>query len=154
VRRFVGESGGAARLDRDHERTLFRRCGDIGARKPAARLLALHAVERGADYPDPDNRGETDKSKVIAARSTAGSSQFDAAVNACRHLPPSSAPGPTRGEVQEVMSGMRNVAQCMRRQGVPNWPDPYLDIGRPTFDIHSIDYKARGSAPRSTNASI
>jgi len=30
----------------------------------------------------------------------------------------------------------------MRRQGVPNWPDPYLDVGRPTFDIHSIDYKA------------
>jgi hypothetical protein len=40
------------------------------------------------------------------------------------------------------MSGMRNFAQCMRRQGVPNWPDPYLDVGRPTFDIHSIDYKA------------
>jgi hypothetical protein len=94
------------------------------------------------DYPDPSSSGGTDKSKVTAARSEVGSSRFDTAVDACKHLLPPSPAGPTPAEVQQVMSGMANVARCIRSHGVPNWPDPSLDAGRPTFDIHSIDYKA------------
>jgi hypothetical protein len=94
------------------------------------------------DYPDPDSSGDTDKSKVTAARANAGSSRFDAALNACKHLLPASPPGPTPTQVQQVMNGMQNFARCVRSHGVPNWPGPSLDVGRPTFDIHSIDYKA------------
>jgi hypothetical protein len=94
------------------------------------------------DYPDPNSSGGTDKSRITAARSEAGSSRFDTALDACKHLLPPSQPGPTPAEVQQVMNAMANVARCIRSHGVPNWPDPYLDAGRPTFDIHSIDYKA------------
>jgi hypothetical protein len=93
-------------------------------------------------YPDPNGSGGTDKSKVIAARLSVGKSQFDAAVNACRHLLPPSPAGPSPAQVQQVMNAMANVARCIRSDGVPNWPDPYLDVGRPTFDIHGIDYQA------------
>jgi hypothetical protein len=94
------------------------------------------------DYPDPDRSGGTDKSKVTAAESEVGSFHFDAALNACRHLLPPSPPGPTPAEVQQAMNGMANFARCMRSHGVSSWPDPYLDVGRPTFETHSIDYKA------------
>ena len=92
-------------------------------------------------YPDPNSSGGTDKSKITAARSSVGSSKFDAALNACRHLLPPSQPAPTPAEVQQVMRAMASVARCIRSHGVSNWPDPYLDAGRPTFDIHNIDYK-------------
>lgn len=83
------------------------------------------------DYPDPENSGGTDKSKVAAARSDVGSSRFDAAVNACRHVLPPSPSGPTPAEVQRAMNGMQSFARCMHSHGVTNWPDPYLDAGRP-----------------------
>jgi hypothetical protein len=93
-------------------------------------------------YPDPSSSGGVDKSKVTAARSSVGGPRFDAAVNACKHLLPASQAGPTAAEVQQVMNAMANVARCIRSHGVPNWPDPSLDVGRPTFDIHDIDYRA------------
>jgi hypothetical protein len=55
---------------------------------------------------------------------------------------PPSPPGPTPAEVQQVMNGMQNFAQCTHAHGIPNWPGPSLDVGRPTFDIHGIDYQA------------
>jgi len=94
------------------------------------------------EYPDPTSSGETDKSKVISARSNAGSSRFDAAVNACKHLLPPSPPGPTPAEVQQVMNGMASFARCMRSNAVPNWPGPFLDVGRPTFDTYNMNYQA------------
>jgi hypothetical protein len=104
-----------------------------------SRCMRSHGV---LDYPDPNSSGGTNKSQVIAARSKVGSSRFNAAERACQHLLPPSSSGPTPAEVAQIMNGMFKFARCMRRHGVSNWPDPYLDVGRPTFDIHSIDYKA------------
>jgi hypothetical protein len=93
-------------------------------------------------YPDPDSSGGTDKTKVTAARADVGSSRFDGAQDACRHLLPPSSPGPTPAEVQQAMNGMQKFARCMRSHGVSDWPDPHPDVGRPTFDLHGLDYKA------------
>ena len=93
-------------------------------------------------YPDPDSSGGTDKSEIDSARSNAGGSRFAAAANACKHLLPASSSGLTPGQVQQVMDGMRSFARCMRSHGVPEWPGPYLDVGRPTFDVHGLDYRA------------
>jgi hypothetical protein len=111
----------------------------------ANRALAYSQCMRSngvLDYPDPNSSGATDKSKVSAARSSVGGSRFAAALNACKHLLPPSPAGPTPAELQQVVNDMANVARCIRSHGVPNWPDPSLDVGRPTFDIHNIDYQA------------
>lgn len=94
-------------------------------------------------YPDPNSSGGTDKSKVTAARTAAGAAKFAAALNACKHLLPPSPSGPSPADVQQVMNGMTRFAQCMRSHGVSDWPDPSRDVGRPTFDINSIDYQTR-----------
>jgi hypothetical protein len=118
---------------------------DSAAAPAQNRALAYAGCMRSngvLDYPDPNSSGGTDKSRVTAAESAVGSSRFDAALNACKHLLPSSPSGPTPAEVQRAMNAMATFARCMRSHRVTNWPDPSLDAGRPTFDIHSIDYKA------------
>jgi hypothetical protein len=35
--------------------------------------------------------------------------------------------------VQQWMSGLRTLAQCLRTHGVPNWPDPVIAQGVPHY---------------------
>ena len=47
-----------------------------------------------------------------------------------------------RAEVQQEWSEFRSFARCMRRHGVPNWPDAQPRSGtdpRPMFDIQPVD---------------
>jgi hypothetical protein len=38
--------------------------------------------------------------------------------------------------VQRALEEGRRLAQCMRSDGVPNWPDPTVDsMGRPSFQV-------------------
>lgn len=76
------------------------------------------------------------------AEAVARACRGQAGRNACEHLLPPSPAGPSPAEVQRGMTGMTNFTRCMRGLGVSDWPDPYLDVGRPTFDIHAIDYQA------------
>lgn len=143
-----GGGGGSAGVASVPSSTTTSRGGSsasASAPAPGNRALAYSGCMRShgvLEFPDPSSSGGIDKSKVTTARSDTGTSRFDAALNACKHLLPASPPGPTPAEVQQVMSAMTNFARCVRDRGVPNWPDPDLDVGRPTFDIHSIDYQA------------
>jgi hypothetical protein len=86
------------------------------------------------NYPDPDSSGQLPKTD--AGQLGVSSSQYVAAQHACRHLLPTG--GSIRqqeGEcmpnndcppalVQQMMTWDRELAQCMRSHGVPNFPDP------------------------------
>jgi hypothetical protein len=52
------------------------------------------------------------------------SPQFKAANNDCKHLLPNGGNGPSQAQMQAAMAQALKFAQCMRKHGVPNFPDP------------------------------
>jgi hypothetical protein len=92
--------------------------------------MRAHGVSK---FPDPDSSGVLPKSQVELAADNPG---FQAATDACGHLLPNGGPGvaPSPAVVQEIQNDMLKFARCMRRHGVPQWPDITLDRGRAIFD--------------------
>jgi hypothetical protein len=83
------------------------------------------------DFPDPDSNGTIPKGS--AQQYGVSDSQYQTAHTACAHLLPNSG-GVSQAVIQQAMDGMRRFAQCMRSDGVSNWPDPTTDrAGYPTF---------------------
>jgi hypothetical protein len=74
-------------------------------------------------FPDPNAQG------VISAGSLdRGSAQFQQALQACRKdLPDGGTPSPAQ-QAQEQRQGLA-LAACMRRNGVPSFPDPRSGSG-------------------------
>lgn len=93
-----------------------------------------------ANWPDPDKDGRF----VIAAggpdRTTP---QFKKAQQACKSLaPPGIKDDPA--EVAKEQKEWLKAAQCMRRNGVPNFPDPQggrLKVDRNKIDVNSPQFK-------------
>jgi hypothetical protein len=91
------------------------------------------------NYPDPGSGGGI--VKETAQQLGVGSSQLQAALNACQHLLPN------RGNIDDNpaalhqwWSQMLHFARCMHSHGVPNWPDPSPyppDPVQPTFNLHA-----------------
>jgi hypothetical protein len=98
-------------------------------------------------YPDPGSNGNLPKGN--AQDFGVSNSQYQAAGRACRHLLPNSdttfiallAQCLMTGDcppavVQRALTEGRKFAQCIRNDGVPNWPDPTIDsMGRPSFQV-------------------
>jgi hypothetical protein len=102
------------------------------------------------NLPDPTGN----KIKIPSAQQLGvGSSQLQAAEDACQHLLPAGANEvPTGAQLQQALSGMRRFAQCMRTHGVPNWPDPTIGSeGRPSFNLVGIK-GLDSSSPQTQNA--
>jgi hypothetical protein len=91
------------------------------------------------NFPDPGNGGQipkADPQQLGVSRS-----QLESAQHACQRLIPDT--GETREQQQELqcalagdcsqavvqrwMSGLRQLAGCLRSHGMPNWPDPIID---------------------------
>ena len=92
-------------------------------------------------FPDPDAQGQI-KEQIRASGIDVNSSQYQTAAGACQPLLPSGATGTTQAEAQQEWSEFRSFAHCMRRHGVPNWPDPQPRSSidpRPLFDIQPVD---------------
>jgi hypothetical protein len=65
------------------------------------------------------------------------SSQFQAAMQACRRfLPGGGPPTLTPAQQAEAAKALSSVAACMRKNGVPNFPDP---TGQGRFPASSLD---------------
>jgi hypothetical protein len=111
--------------------------GSSTAGGPAdSQLLAFaHCVRSHGvpDFPDPSGNGKFPTAQQLGV----GSSQYQAAQNACQRLLPSGTDDQfPPAEVPLLLSGMRQFSQCMRSHGVPDWPDPTTDSqGRPVFDL-------------------
>ena len=90
---------------------------------------------RVANFPDPNGSGQIPK--ATAQQLGVSSSQYETAQTACAHLLSNSG-DVGQAEIQQMISGMREFAQCMRSHGVSNWPDPSTDrAGYPTFYLHN-----------------
>ena len=96
------------------------------------------------NYPDPNSNGNLSKGSAQAFG--VGTSQYQAAEQACSHLLPTSGSASLtqclmtgdcpQSVVQPALEEGRKFAKCMRRHGVPNWPDPTVDsLGRPSFQV-------------------
>jgi hypothetical protein len=82
-----------------------------------------------ADFPDPLPGGglQFNLGPGLDPQSPA----FQSAQDACQHVvpgPPMSPGGPSDSQRAAALK----YAQCMRTHGVPNYPDPTYDDGRPT----------------------
>ena len=74
------------------------------------------------NFPDPDTSGTIPKESL--QQLGVSTSQFQSAQNACRHLLPNGGSGPTAAQVQQMRALSLHFSQCVRRHGVPNFPDP------------------------------
>jgi len=74
------------------------------------------------NFPDPT----TDAKFPGAQQLGVSDSQYQAALNACRHLLPNGGNGPNQGAMQQQMTALLPFARCMRSHGAPNWPDPSI----------------------------
>ncbi len=96
------------------------------SRSPSSQTLSFSRCMRSKgirSFPDSDGSGQLPKPQVVDAHNS-DPARFDAADGAFRHLLPDGGGGTTQAEVQQEWTEMRSVARCMRRHGVPQWPDP------------------------------
>jgi hypothetical protein len=91
------------------------------------------------NFPDPGSGGQVPKAD--AQQLGVSSLQLQAAQRGCAHLIPTE-PGSTEEQQQELrcatgdtcpsalvqqwMSGLRQLARCLRTHGEPHWPDPII----------------------------
>jgi hypothetical protein len=79
------------------------------------------------NWPDPNSSGAFDKSKLTPQQLGAGTARVQAAQSACNHLLPNGGSGPNAARVRQMRALGLRYAQCVRRHGVPNLPDPGSD---------------------------
>jgi hypothetical protein len=82
-----------------------------------ARCVRSHGLP---GFPDPKATGQTVR---MASPSVVRSPAFQSAVHSCQRLLPKGPPGPEAPSPQ-AQSRMLDVSACMRRHGIPQFPDP------------------------------
>jgi hypothetical protein len=73
-------------------------------------------------FPDPNNSVKFPGAQQLGV----SGSQYQAAMNACKHLLPKGGSAPSQAELQQERTALLPFAQCMRSHGVPDWPDPTI----------------------------
>jgi hypothetical protein len=105
--------------------------------KPTATLSAEDAMlkyaqcmrDHGVDMKDPQTDGEGHFSIQIGGGpgSPANKDKVDAAMEACKSFMPNGGEPPKRDP--EMAAKMQKMAECMRANGVPSFPDPDPETG-------------------------
>jgi len=88
-------------------------------------------------YPDPSSSNELPNglTKVSVQQLGVSTPQFQLAERACAHLPPNGGQTTPAASAQ-LSTKMVRFSQCMRSNGVPNWPDPIIGAdGSPGFNL-------------------
>lgn len=98
------------------------------------------------NFPDPDSKGNF---QVDPEQLGVSDSRYQAGERACQHLLPTGGSLQRQTNqclwfgdcppalLQRLMDVERKYARCVRSHGVPRWPDPTLNKGRPAFDLSS-----------------
>ncbi len=108
------------------------------------------------NFPDPTSNGQIPKADP--QQLGVSSSQLQAAEQACQHLFPATgstaeqqqetqcamADNCSQAVVQQWMSGLRTLAQCLRSHGEPNWPDPVISSDGRNQGLPHFDYTQAG----------
>jgi hypothetical protein len=93
-----------------------------------SQCMRAHGV---TDFPDPNASGNVQVAPG-SLNDPMNSPQEQTAENECRHLLPG---GGTSGSVdQQKVDQLLKLAQCMRANGVPNFPDPTVSGGNVTLN--------------------
>ena len=79
------------------------------------------------NWPDPNNSGVFDKTKLTPEKLGTSASKDQAAQRACSHLLPSGGSGPSAAQVLLMRTRGLRFSRCVRSHGVPNVPDPGRD---------------------------
>lgn len=103
-----------------------------------SRCMRQHNIPH---FPDPDSKHPDSVSKQSAQQLGVSAATYNSAHDACAHLIPLPS-GDTpeqqqelqcaetgncgQGVEQEWMSGLRQLAACLRAHGEPKWPDPII----------------------------
>ena len=105
------------------------------AREKAMKFSACMRENGVSGFPDPDASGELTIDAVANGSSIDTSSvAFKNAISACRDLEPSGFTGRRRTTAEQ--QNALEFAQCMRDNGVPDFPDPTPD--GPLIDTNRI----------------
>ena len=99
------------------------------------------------DYPDPDKDG---RFMIAAGGPNQNSPQFKKAHQACKSQEPPGIEEDPAARAHEQTEWLK-VARCMRKNGVPNFPDPQdgrLKVPRDRIDVNSPQFKKALTACR------
>jgi hypothetical protein len=86
-----------------------------------ARCMRANGVP---NWPDPSSSGAFDKSKLTSQQLGASDSKVQAAQSACNHFLPNGGSGPNAAQRQRERAQGLAFSRCVRRHGVPSFPDP------------------------------
>jgi hypothetical protein len=119
-----------------------------------AQAMQFSACMRGngvSDFPDPDASGRLTIDQVANGASlNTSSAAFKQALSACQMLEPPGFTGSTRSAQQQQAA--LKFAQCIRDNGVPDFPDPAPDA--PLVDTNRIPSAARTGGISALNAAM
>jgi hypothetical protein len=97
------------------------------------------------NWPDPNSNGQFPKRQL--EHLGVSNTRLQAAQSTCGHLLPNGGSGPTPAQLAQNWSDELKFARCMRRHGVPNWPDPTRYSPHPERPYFNLD--AAGIDPNS-----
>lgn len=96
--------------------------------KERALKFAQCMRDHGVPMEDPQFDGDKIEVQIGGAGAPVDKSKVDAAQEACKEWSPIGGPGGAKPDPQ-MLENMRKQAQCMRDNGVENFPDPSTDGG-------------------------
>jgi hypothetical protein len=110
------------------------------------------------NFPDPDSKGMP--APADPQQLGVSSSLLQTAEQACQHLLPTAGSLLQQTQqcllygdcpqalVQQLLTVERRYAQCLRRHGIPDWPDPTISAkgGRPVFDLSAAGLDSNSTA--------
>jgi hypothetical protein len=120
-------------------------------RDKAAKFSACMRKNGVSDFPDPDASGELTIDGVVNGSSLDPSAPaWKQAISACKDLQPSGFTGGKR--TPEQQSASLKFAQCIRDNGVKDFPDPVN--GEPLVDTNRIPSSSQPGGMTTLNAAM
>jgi len=128
-----------------------RASGDSSNREQAVKFAECMRSNGVAAFPDPDASGELTIDGIANGSSLdTNSATFTQALSACKDLEPAGFTGHKRSAEQQ--NAALTFAQCMRDNGVHDFPDP--DPDAPLIDTNRIPSAATKGGMSSLNAAM
>ncbi len=122
-----------------------------GSHDQAVKFAECMRANGVKEFPDPDASGAFTIDAVINGSSIdPNSAAFKQAISACKDLEPAGFTGPKRSPEQQS-AGLK-FAQCIRDNGVPDFPDPSPD--GPLIDTNRIPSAARNGGMSMLHAAM
>jgi hypothetical protein len=127
--------------------------GDKSAPKPSKAMKFAQCMRDNGirSFPDPDSSGQLTIDGVLNGSSLdPNAPAWKKAISACKDLQPSGFTGHKRSDEQQEAA--LKFAQCMRDNGVEDFPDPVKD--GPLVDTNRIPSAARDGGMSIINAAM